>query len=103
MNIQNLVDLIRENPGKFLQDDSVFQLMAFLRGFCLAKNVTSVQAGGNPSLDHTLLDTFGEHIRSTYSSITEAVSVDEVLTDVSPEAAFELFFKEWSKFINVRH
>jgi len=39
MNVDDLVKLIHADPGRFLQDDSISQLRAFLRGSILAKNV----------------------------------------------------------------
>ncbi|RZQ51179.1 hypothetical protein C1E23_20945 [Pseudoalteromonas phenolica] len=103
MNLQILINIFQNDPGKFIPQDSIYQLMAFLRGYCFAQNVVAIDSTGKPCQDHELLESFADYIRSQYSYDGERISIEEVLYEVSPESAFELFFEHWDGFIGVAH
>jgi hypothetical protein len=101
MNLTQLIKTIENNPEKFLQDDCVFQLMAFIRGFMLAKNLQDRSDKTYLSEDHILLDSFIAAIRLKYNLVATG-SLDELLTDIADEGAFDLFFAEWNDFIQTK-
>ena len=103
MNISELVCMIETDVEKFLQDDSVFQLMAFLRGYCCARNAEMMRLENQLSQDHLVLESFGEHVRSKFGVINEHVSIEEKLTDAAGDRALNLFFDEWNGFLKTIH
>ena len=103
MNISELICMIETDVEKFLQDDSVFQLMAFLRGYCCARNAEMMRLENRLSQDHLMLEAFGEHVRLNFGKVNEHVSIEEKLTDVAGDGALRLFFDEWSSYLNTMH
>ncbi|TVZ40356.1 hypothetical protein P886_4783 [Alteromonadaceae bacterium 2753L.S.0a.02] len=94
MNISELVELIKENPGRFLQDDCIFQLRAFLRGFLFAKNTLMDRVCS----DHKLLEEIDSIIRKEYSVLpTERISIEEILDDFEGKNAFNRYLELWSE------
>ncbi len=102
MNLIQLIKAIENNPDKFLQDDCVFQLMAFIRGFIVAKNLQDRSDKTYLCDDHILLDSFIAAIRLKYNLVDTQGSLDELLTDIGDEGAFDLFFAEWNDFIQTK-
>jgi len=92
MTIIDLVGLIKADPSKFLQDDSIFQLRAFLRGFILAKN-SEVQG---VSEDQKILESVDKAVRRKYCVLPTAhISIEEILDDFEAENAFSKYLEIW--------
>lgn len=95
MNLCELMLKIRSTPEVFLQDDCIFQLRAFLRGFILAKN-TSAQA---ITQDHKLLESVDSMIKDQYGvNKAEQISIEELLFDHEGKKAFQKYQKLWFKY-----
>jgi hypothetical protein len=95
MNLSELMLKIRETPEAFLQDDRIFQLRAFVRGFILAKN-TSSQA---ITEDHNLLESVDSMIKNQYGIYkTEQVPIEELLFDHEGKKAFQKYLELWFKY-----
>mgnify|MGYP000206264457 CR=1 FL=1 len=97
MNLNELMIHIREKPESFLQDDCIFQLRAFLRGFILAKNI----AANGVCDDHKLFERFNEYVRSQYGiDSTEVISVEEVIHDAEQNKSYERYIELWFNYVN---
>lgn len=95
MNLSELMQKIRNTPEAFLQDDCIFQLRAFVRGFILAKN-TSAQA---ITEDHILLDFVDSMIKDQYGvNKAEQISIEELLIDHEEKKAFQIYLELWFKY-----
>jgi len=95
MNLSELMIHIKESPGKFLQDDCIFQLRAFIRGFIFAKN-SSVKSVTD---DHNLLDSIDMKIkRKCGMTSNERVSIEEVLSDNEGDKAFHKYIELWFQY-----
>ncbi len=96
MTVIELVKLIKADPGKFLQDDSIFQLRAFLRGFILAKNAEIKDV----SEDQKVLERVDKAVRKKYSVLPTAhISTEEILDDFEGENAFRKYLEIWFETI----
>jgi len=95
MNLSELMIRIRENPSQFLQDDCIFQLRAFLRGFIFAKNTSA----NLTTKDHQLLDSIDSKIKSLYGiKEGEIISIEEILDDNEKENAFSKYLEQWFRY-----
>ena len=92
-----MMELIKSDGDKILQDDCIFQLRAFMRGFVLAKNASS----SDLSEDHKIMDRMDAVVRKKYSVLpTSRISVEEILDDFDGENAYEKYLELW--FSNVQ-
>lgn len=97
MNLEELMIQIRNNPGSILQDDCVFQLRAFMRGFVFAKNV---HANGLTD-DHKLMEGFSGYVREIYDiDPSEVISVEEIIYDHEQDESFEKHMELWFNYVN---
>ena len=100
MNLIELMRQIRERPEAFLQDDCIFQLRAFIRGFILAQNVLSKSGTFVICEDNKLLDKFDAYIKDRYKVKPEAqISVEEVLFDAESKEAFFKYIELWFNYV----
>jgi len=90
---------IEERPGMFLQKDCIFQLRAFIRGFCLAKNVSPRNNNDFLCDDHQLLNKFDDSVRKKYRVNADHISIEETLFDAVGDRAFFKYIELWNKFI----
>jgi hypothetical protein len=95
MNLQELMTAIRNKPEVFLQNDCIFQLRAFIRGFIFAQN-TAAKAICD---DHKLLAAIDLKIKKQYGiNPTEKVSIEEILNDSEGENACNKYIDLWHKY-----
>jgi hypothetical protein len=100
MNLIELMPQIRERPEAFLQDDCVFQLRAFIRGFILAQNISSQDGNLVICEDHKLLDKFDTYTKNRYNvNPSDHVSVEEVLFDAEGKEAFFKYIELWFNYV----
>ena len=96
MKLSELMLKIRNTPEAFLQDDCIFQLRAFVRGFILAKN-TSAQS---ITEDHILLESIDSIIKNQYGvNKAEQISIEELLFDHEGKKAFQKYLALWFKYL----
>ena len=99
MNLSELMVQIRSNPEYFLQDDCIFQLRAFIRGFILAKNTSSQSL----TEDHDLHESIDSMIKNQYGvNNTDQISVEELLFDHEGKKAFRTYLELWFKYILIK-
>lgn len=97
MNIIELMDIIEDDAGRFLQADCIFQLRAFMRGFVIAKNVSSPTL----SFDHQIMDEIDSIVRKEYDVLPSAViSIEEILDDFEAGNAFNKYLEIWAQNVN---
>ena len=96
MNIIKMMELIKSDGNKILQDDCIFQLRAFMRGFVLAKNTSSKEF----SEDQKIMERIDKVVRKKYSVLpTSVISVEEIMSDFEGRNAYQEYLKIW--FLNV--
>ena len=96
MNLQELMIEIKRSPESFLQDDCIFQLRAFIRGFIFSKNVSTKAIDG----DHKLLESIDSKIRNEYGiGKNVKTSIEEILNDIEGENAYKKYIELWFKYV----
>ena len=96
MNIIQMMELLKVDGDKILQDDCIFQLRAFMRGFVLAKNTS----GNGISEDHKIMEKMDEIVRKKYSVLpTSIISIEEIMDDFEGSNAYQEYLNIW--FSNV--
>ena len=95
MNLAELMIEIRNSPEKFLQDDCIFQLRAFIRGFIFAKDSSAKIIGD----DRKLLDAIDLKIRNKYGiAPSERIAIEEILDDYEGDNALAKYLELWFKY-----
>ena len=92
MNIIQMMGLIRNDGEKILQNDCIFQLRAFMRGFILAKNT----CGNGISEDHKILERIDEVVRKKYNVLpTSMISIEEIMDNFEGGKAYQVYLNIW--------
>jgi len=100
MNLIELMLQIRERPEAFLQDDCIFQLRAFIRGFILAQNVSARNDEPKICEDHKLLDKFDAYVKEKYNINPEDhIAIEELLFDTEGKEAFFKYIELWFNYV----
>ncbi len=100
-SVYDLIELhsaIAARPEFFLQKRCIFQLRAFLRGFCLFQNAQLLESDGQLCKDHQLLQQFDQTIREKYCYLNVNLSIEEILAEAEGEEAFDHYFQLWNVF-----
>ena len=96
MNLQEVMATMKSKPETFLQNDCIFQLRAFIRGFIFSKNIAAEAICD----DHKLLDAVDLQIKELYGiKPGEIISIEEVLDDNEGDKAFDKYIELWHKYV----
>lgn len=96
-NVTELLHCIKNAPGMYIGQKSVFRLKHFMDGYCCAVQYAEINYGLN------VYYSFIEWLREKYR-VVSVVSYDTFLIDAFPDdkQAFDAFFDEFELFLHER-